>query len=298
MAEIARLYVGCGLTHAPESFREGVEQLKTDLRRDYEVSEFLGLVDGTAEDVYRQDILECVKGADFMVGLVDEPSTGLGWELASATRSGKPTLAAAHQDSKVSRLVLGAPAYNPSMEFAHYKSMAGDLPKLIRQRIKAANSLMKTVGYQVRMEKFASIDAETAQQKAAAEFLADLIETNSTQLSTAYGIDTEDHPTVVYDLVADTLARLEREYLSLAGIPSKTREEIINGPVVPATVMNWSSYKTTIGDTSPKGSTLMYEALTPKGIWIIDQLRTIRGQRSLEKQLSVNRHPVSRTRET
>lgn len=61
-----KLYVGCGLTHAPEYFQQQVQGLKEKLKNLSEVLvlEFLGTVTGTARDVYVHDIVECV-GAGF-----------------------------------------------------------------------------------------------------------------------------------------------------------------------------------------------------------------------------------------
>jgi hypothetical protein len=125
-----KLYVGCGLTLASEQFKDNVGRLKERLRRDWDVMEFLGLVAGNAADVYRTDILENVHSCDAFVGVCDEPSIGLGWELAEATGLQKLVLAVAHVDSKVTRLVLGAPAYNPNFTFQYYEDMIQDVPRI------------------------------------------------------------------------------------------------------------------------------------------------------------------------
>ncbi len=121
-----KIYVGCSLTHAPREFVLGVEQLKKELRRrGYEVFEFLGLTEGTPTDVYRQDIRRCVANCDILVAICDIPSTGLGWELGTAVeRYAKPTLAVAHLDSKVTRLVLGAEQDNPCYQFRRYNDLS------------------------------------------------------------------------------------------------------------------------------------------------------------------------------
>lgn len=130
-SEMKKLYVGCSLTRAPETFKNEVEELKDRLRSSWEVMEFLGLVAGNEIDVYQRDIVENVGGCDAFLGVCDEPSIGLGWELREATMLKKPTLAIAHIGSKVTRLVLGAPAFNPTLSFRRYENMVEDVPKIV-----------------------------------------------------------------------------------------------------------------------------------------------------------------------
>jgi len=136
------LYVGCGLTQAPEAFKEEVERLKNRLRSDWHIMEFLGLVAGTPEDVYEVDIINNVGGCDAFLGICDEPSIGLGWELREATLLRKPTLAVAHIGSKVTRMVLGAPAFNTTMTFRRYEDMVEDVPQLVAEELVAVRNLM------------------------------------------------------------------------------------------------------------------------------------------------------------
>lgn len=110
-----KLYVGCGLTHAPEDFQQQVQELKDKLKNlpKVLVLEFLGTVSGTARDVYVHDIIECVGECDLMIAICDFPSIGLGWEMATQVARGEPLMAFAHRDSKVTRLILdpGLPNY-------------------------------------------------------------------------------------------------------------------------------------------------------------------------------------------
>jgi hypothetical protein len=131
--EKKKLYVGCGLTLASEEFKSRVEDLKDRLSKNWEIMQFLGLVDGTAEDVYRKDIIENVGGCDAFLGVCDEPSIGLGWELCESTGLKKPTLAVAHMGSKVTRMVLGAPAFHSTMKFRRYEDMVEDVPEIVRE---------------------------------------------------------------------------------------------------------------------------------------------------------------------
>jgi hypothetical protein len=76
------LYVGCALTHATEEFKQNVQTLKDRLREVCHVLEFIGLVNGTEKDVYDHDINVCVRGCNLFVGICDQASIGLGYELA------------------------------------------------------------------------------------------------------------------------------------------------------------------------------------------------------------------------
>jgi hypothetical protein len=132
-AEKKKLYVGCGLTLAPKEFKERVEELKTALGRDWHVLEFLGLVAGTAADVYQRDIVENVGSCDAFVAIADEPSIGLGYELAIAVEQHrKPVLATAHVSSRVTRMLLGAAEVHSNMSFKPYEDMVADVPELVR----------------------------------------------------------------------------------------------------------------------------------------------------------------------
>jgi hypothetical protein len=121
-----QLYVGCALTDAPESFKKGVENFKHALRAEgYEVFDFVGLVNGTATDVYNWDIRHCVKNCQALIAICDFPSIGLGYEMNEAINLKKPVLAVAHQDSKVTRLVYGAAEVEPNLRFEKYASLDG-----------------------------------------------------------------------------------------------------------------------------------------------------------------------------
>ena len=115
-----KIYVGCALTHSPEEFRIEVSRLKNSLRKDFEVTEFIGLTADTPQKVYEHDI-ECVRACDLFLAICDYPGTGLGFELGIATEIGKPVLAVAHEDSKVTRLLLGIE--KPAYSFHRYRNI-------------------------------------------------------------------------------------------------------------------------------------------------------------------------------
>lgn len=115
------LYVGCALSHAPKEFCQGVESVKADLRqRGYNILDFVVDESATPEEVFEWD-LNCVESCDAMLAIADYPSQGLGWEMATATRLGKPTLAVAEIGRKVTRFTIGAAGVLPSFEFERYR---------------------------------------------------------------------------------------------------------------------------------------------------------------------------------
>lgn len=131
-----KIYVGCGLTHASEDFKQKVAELKNKLKTipKVQVLDFLGMVEGTPRDVYNHDIDNCVRKCDIMVAICDEPSTGLGFEMATQISRGKRLLAFGHRDSKITRLILdpGLPHYS----FYRYETFE-DIYRIVDMMIKA-----------------------------------------------------------------------------------------------------------------------------------------------------------------
>jgi hypothetical protein len=123
--EKIKVYFGCSLTHAPEDFKNEIEQFKEKLRKELgvEVFDFLGLIAGTSEDVYNYDIHRNVEICDIFIGDCTYPSIGLGWELGTAVEKRNiPVLAIAHSSAKVTRLVKGAEcSKNPLYRFITYE---------------------------------------------------------------------------------------------------------------------------------------------------------------------------------
>jgi hypothetical protein len=130
----SKLYIGCSLTQASPEFVEQVEDLKSTLRKDHEVFDFLGLTAGTANDVYRWDIQRCVGQCTLFVAICDHPSIGLGYELGTAVElHHKPTLAVAHEDAKVTRLILGID--DPNFTIERYNDLCQDVPQMVETRL-------------------------------------------------------------------------------------------------------------------------------------------------------------------
>jgi hypothetical protein len=123
----ARIYVGCSLTNAPESFDVEVEALKGQLRQaGHEVLEFFGRSPGDPRDVYKTDIHDRVAKCEMSLAVCDWPSIGLGWELGTAVEKyRKPTLAVAKRTSVVTRFVFGAECeLNLNFQFRRYDDMS------------------------------------------------------------------------------------------------------------------------------------------------------------------------------
>ena len=125
--------MACPLTHASPSDIEEVEIFKAELRSwGIEVLEFLGLENGNARDVWDHDI-GCVDSCDLLVAICNNPSTGLGIEIArQAMYKGGPVLAVAHKDAKVTRMIL-----DPRLDdfvFVRYNYLITDVVPLVQER--------------------------------------------------------------------------------------------------------------------------------------------------------------------
>lgn len=135
-ASRVKLYIGCSLTQAPAGFAEAVQELKSQLSRTYEVLDFLGLTKGTPTDVYHWDISRNIATCDLFVAICDHPAIGLGYELATAVEKyGKPVLAVAQADTRVTRIVMGID--HPGYSFERYKSLS-DVPALIEHKLSSS----------------------------------------------------------------------------------------------------------------------------------------------------------------
>lgn len=133
--EKKKLYVGCGLTHASEEFKQEVLRFRGALEEDFEVLKFVGISPETpAARVYEHDIT-CVTASDLLLGVCDEVSTGLGWEMGYGAALGKRILAVAHQDTHVTKMVIGAgeSSLAPTVLFERYTNLADDVIPLIHQ---------------------------------------------------------------------------------------------------------------------------------------------------------------------
>ncbi len=66
------------------------------------------------------------------LGIMDEPSWGLGYETREALLRAKPTLLVAHIGSTVTRLALGA-AHFTDLRFERYEDMVADVPAIAQE---------------------------------------------------------------------------------------------------------------------------------------------------------------------
>lgn len=113
-----KIYLAHSLTQAPGDFKTEMLKLRKKLKIQYGILEYLGLVEGTAEDVFRHDV-KCVTDCDLLLAEVSYPAIGLGFEIATALHQGKKVLAVAKESAKVSRLILGITHSN--YRFYRYK---------------------------------------------------------------------------------------------------------------------------------------------------------------------------------
>ena len=139
-----KLYVGCSLTHATQEFRDGIEKLKDALRQEgHEILDFLWVLDKkpSPKAVFEWDILNCVKNCDGMVAICDHPSLGLGYELAEAAHLGKPILALAQKEVRISNLILGAAEVLPSFRLKRYEDINKDITPLVNDWLTSLETL-------------------------------------------------------------------------------------------------------------------------------------------------------------
>ncbi|MEJ0001982.1 MAG: hypothetical protein WDN09_02275 [bacterium] len=133
-----RVYFACALTHSPPDFQQKIASVKECLKAlpDVELLDFVGLVDGSPQDVYEHDIHTCVKSADLIIADCTHPAIGLGWELGAATEAfRKHVFIVAADGSHLSRLIHGAVSpRNSDLAFATYGSQH-DLFMICKERI-------------------------------------------------------------------------------------------------------------------------------------------------------------------
>lgn len=115
-----KLYLGHKLTKASEEFLASMALIRSEIERtlgdEWEVLKFLGVTAGTRTDVYDKDIETNVAECDLFVAIVDEESTGLGIEIATALfRFNTPILIVYTAGARVSRLVGGMVDRNPHL---------------------------------------------------------------------------------------------------------------------------------------------------------------------------------------
>jgi hypothetical protein len=138
-----RVYVGCGLTHAPKTFRNKIALFKEELRKipwivvlDF-VSPASGSLPPDPLGIYTHDIHGCVYTANAIIADLSYASTGLGWELGtSAEKLRIRTIMCSKKNKIVSNLPLGAPRHqeNGHLSFKIYeKSILDLLPYFVEE---------------------------------------------------------------------------------------------------------------------------------------------------------------------
>lgn len=103
------IYLAMALTHASEDFKHNFNiTLRSQLKKaNHMVLDFVGLYNAHADNVYLSD-LNCVREADLMIAICDEPSIGLGMEIMERITIKKPLLLCWKRGSKITRMVIGA----------------------------------------------------------------------------------------------------------------------------------------------------------------------------------------------
>lgn len=139
-----KVYVGCALTHAPESYRQMIAAFKDELRKvsRIEVLDFVTansiLETPDPVGIYHNDIHACVGSADAFIADVTLPSLGLGWKLGTAIEKHSIlTMMCAQKDAKISNLVLGAPGKNTHTTLDRYDHTIHELLPFFLEKLES-----------------------------------------------------------------------------------------------------------------------------------------------------------------
>lgn len=87
--------------------------------------------DASPKEVYRMD-MDAIKDADMVVAILDQPSLGVGAEVAEALCRGKEVVGFASTSAKVSRYIRGLLEFSPRGRFMWYTDVSDLLRKLRR----------------------------------------------------------------------------------------------------------------------------------------------------------------------
>ena len=130
------VYVGMGLTQAPEEFRTDFQhELKDRLRvlPEIEILDFYGVELSSSEDDVSEEVYELdrkhTESADLVVFVADYPSIGLGMEIALRLATRKQMLVCSHEDAIITRMLLGM-CKKENVEFIRYKDVEDIVTKV------------------------------------------------------------------------------------------------------------------------------------------------------------------------
>ncbi len=125
MQKRGTVYVSCALTGMPAEYVGRMKEVIAALqRRGYEMLCWqLVQPNWPSEQLYLHD-KHCAKECMAMLVVCDERSTGMGMETAFGIDCvGKPILFAAHRDSLVTPMILGASKVEPNCRMVRYDSL-------------------------------------------------------------------------------------------------------------------------------------------------------------------------------
>lgn len=149
-----KIYVSCSLTHAPEEYKENIKILIKELKKiDFvEILEFCSPLPGQqqsvfdAQDVYHNDIHQCVEHAHVLISEISLPSTGLGFELATAMeKHSTQVIMFAHKEAVVSKLILGAAIAHNCSVYRYDDSIMEHMTELRTQLIQLYHGKVKVL---------------------------------------------------------------------------------------------------------------------------------------------------------
>lgn len=153
------IYFGCALAYGPKEYKKEISSFKAKLSALpwIELFEFCAPLEGqkqsslSPEIIYKVDIIDGVGNAYVVLGDLSYPSSGLGGELGIAIREHKVrTMMFARKkiidaegeekENIVSKLWVGAPAYNPHASFQWYEKNIEEMFDVIVSELKKIHS--------------------------------------------------------------------------------------------------------------------------------------------------------------
>lgn len=114
-----KIYLACALTLATPEHKALMDQLRSRLKKDFEVLDFFGLKSGQATEVYQYD-KNCIDKCDLVIAECSEQSLGVGYEIGYALSTSKKVLAFAREGLTVGRMVRGIT--DPNFNFQFYSN--------------------------------------------------------------------------------------------------------------------------------------------------------------------------------
>ena len=127
------IYIASSVTHASESYRKFVRDLKQELRLRTQavVLEWMDKEPVEKLEGFFERDMKNISMSSHVVALVDMPSIGLGMEIKEALLKKKPLLCLAKEGAEISRLLLAA-QLSYEFKIEHYSALQETVERVKR----------------------------------------------------------------------------------------------------------------------------------------------------------------------